>query len=72
MNEDETLAALKNVTVHLMAAISLLESTPKAKKAAASETIFNMMINDYKASAEIGRKVLLKDEYRPAYKLDIK
>lgn len=48
---------LLHVTAHLLAAISLLERTPKAKKAAPSDTMFNMMLDDYRKSAELGKKV---------------
>lgn len=50
---DELLAALKNVTVHLIAAHSLLKSG--GKKAAASNKIFDQMLADYERSFEIGR-----------------
>jgi hypothetical protein len=52
----ETRRALIRVSASLAAAISLLERTPKAKKAAPSDTMFNMMINDYKRALEAARK----------------
>lgn len=48
--------ALKNVTVHLIAAHSLLDRG--GKKAAASDTIFKMMLDDYANSIEVGRAAL--------------
>ena len=53
--------ALRDTTVHLIAAVSLLENTPKAKKAAASDTIFNTMLADYRAAFERGRAALASD-----------
>lgn len=50
------LEALKNVTVHLIAAHSLLQL--EGKKAAASDTMFSMMLADYKKSFEVGRAAI--------------
>ena len=49
---------LENVTAHLVAAHSLLSSG--GKKAAASDTIFKIMLQDYEKSFEAGRKALAK------------
>lgn len=54
-------AALLCIAASLSAAISLLERTPKSKKAAPSDRMFDQMIADYKKSLEEGR-LLLKDE----------
>ncbi len=43
------------VLAALAAAISLLERTPNAKKAAPSDKMFAMMISDYKKALEVGR-----------------
>jgi hypothetical protein len=45
--------AVKTTTVHLMAAISLLEDSPKT--AAPSDKMFDIMLNDYRKAVEIGR-----------------
>ena len=42
----------------LAAAISLLERTPRSKKAAASDKMFDQMIVDYKKALEEGRAAL--------------
>lgn len=42
----------------LAAAISLLERTPKAKKAAPSDKMFEQMLTDYRAALEAGRAAL--------------
>jgi uncharacterized protein YqeY len=44
----------------LAAAISLLERTPKAKKAAPSDTMFEMMLSDYRKALEAGRRFAQK------------
>jgi len=49
---------LGSVTAHLIAAHSLLSSG--GKKAAASDTIFKIMLQDYEKSFEAGRKALAK------------
>ena len=54
----ELLEALKHTTVHLIAAVSLLESG--GKKAAASNKIFELMLTDYKASIEQARAAIAK------------
>lgn len=54
----------------LAAAISLLEKTPQAKKAAASDTMFGMMLNDYRAALEHVRTALapiVGDDSRKAF-----
>jgi hypothetical protein len=56
MINKELLEALKNVTVHLIAAHSLLKLG--GKKAAASDTIFKMMLDDYEKSFEVGRAAI--------------
>jgi hypothetical protein len=50
--------ALKNTTVHLIAAHSLLSRG--GKKAAASDTIFQIMLADYEKSFELGRATLAR------------
>ncbi len=42
----------------LAAAISLLERTPKAKKAAPSDKMFDQMLADYRKSLEAARTAL--------------
>lgn len=42
----------------LAAAISLLERTPKAKKAAPSDKMFEQMLTDYRAALEAGRAAI--------------
>jgi hypothetical protein len=54
----ELVGVLGNVTAHLIAAHSLLSSG--GKKAAASDTIFKIMLQDYEKSFEAGRKALAK------------
>ncbi len=44
-----------SIAASLAAAISLLENTPKAKKAAPSDTMFNLMLQDYRKSLETWR-----------------
>ncbi|MEW9855892.1 hypothetical protein [Novosphingobium sp. M1R2S20] len=51
----EQVGALKDVTVSLIAAVSLLEKG--GKKAAPSDRMFGQMLKDYKASIERGRAV---------------
>ena len=50
--------ALKNTTAHLVAAHSLLQSG--GQKAAASNTMFEIMLKDYEKSIEVGRAALSK------------
>jgi hypothetical protein len=58
----ETLeAVLRTVARNLAAAISLLERTPEAKQAAASDKIFEIMLLDYKKSLKVARAALDKD-----------
>lgn len=54
----ELVGVLGNVTTHLVAAHSLLSRG--GKKAAASDTIFKIMLQDYEKSFEAGRKALAK------------
>lgn len=58
-----SVGAMREALVHtlasLAAAISLLERTPKAKKAAPSDKMFDQMIVDYKNALEAGRKATL-------------
>ena len=54
--------ALVSVTASLAAAISLLERTPKAKKAAPSDKMFEQMLIDYRKSLETGRAALTSTE----------
>lgn len=55
---DELVKALKNTTAHLVAAHSLLQGG--GKKAAASNAMFEIMLNDYEKSIEVGRAALAK------------
>ncbi len=50
--------AYVGVLASLAAAISLLERTPRAKKAAASNKMFDQMVADYKKALETGRAAL--------------
>lgn len=54
--------ALLRTAASLTAAISLLERTPKAKKAAPSDKMFDQMLADYRVSLEHARKVLKGEE----------
>ena len=54
----ELVGVLGDVTAHLVAAHSLLSSG--GKKAAASDTTFKIMLQDYEKSFEAGRKALAK------------
>ena len=54
----ELVGVLGNVTAHLVAAHSLLSRG--GKKAAASDTVFKIMLQDYEKSFEAGRKALAK------------
>jgi hypothetical protein len=54
----ELVGALGDVTAHLVAAHSLLSRG--GKKAAASDTVFKIMLQDYEKSFEAGRKALAK------------
>ncbi len=56
----ELLEALKNTTVNLIAAVSLLKSG--GKKAAASDKMFTQMLADYTNSFERGRAAIAKAE----------
>ena len=57
---DELVEALKNTTAHLIAAHNLLQHG--GKKAAASNTMLEIMLNDYEKSIEVGRAALAKLE----------
>lgn len=50
--------AMIGVMASLAAAISLLERTPKAKSAAPSNTMFEMMLSDYRKALEAGRAAI--------------
>jgi len=50
--------AFVRVLASLAAAISILERTPKAKKAVASDKMFNTMLEDYRKALEAGRTAL--------------
>jgi hypothetical protein len=50
--------ALVRVAASLAATISILERTPQAKKAAPSNAMFEMMMDDYRRALEFGREVL--------------
>ncbi len=52
----ELVGVLGDVTAHLVAAHSLLSRG--GKKAAASDTIFKIMLQDYEKSFEAGRKMV--------------
>lgn len=49
---------IMHAVASLAAAISLLERTPKAKKAAASDTMFAQMLEDYRVALENARAAL--------------
>jgi len=57
---EQLLEALKNVTVHLIAAHSLLKQG--GKKATASDTMFNTMLSDYEKSFEDGHSAIAAAE----------
>lgn len=46
------------VLASLAAAISILERTPKAKRAVASDKMFDQMLDDYRKALEAGRSAL--------------
>lgn len=50
--------AFTQVLASLAAAISILERTPQAKKAVASDTMFDISLNDYRKALETGRAAL--------------
>jgi hypothetical protein len=57
--ERELEASLTNTAAHLAAAISLLERGGKAgKKAASSDKMFDIMLDDYRTSLERARAAL--------------
>lgn len=55
---EELEKTLVGVCASLAAAISLLERTPKAKKAAPSDKMFDQMLDDYRKSLEEARALL--------------
>ena len=55
---DELVEALKNTTAHLIAAHNLLQHG--GKKAAPSNTMLEIMLNDYEKSIEVARAALAK------------
>jgi hypothetical protein len=57
--------ALRGTAASLIAAISLLERTPAAKKAAPSDTMFAQMLADYNAALNEARAALAAEEPRP-------
>jgi hypothetical protein len=57
--------ALKDVTVSLIAAVSLLERG--GKKAAGSDKMFSIMLDDYRKSIEAGRAALSLGECRTTH-----
>lgn len=58
--------ALLRTTASLAAAISLLERTPKAKKVAPSDKMFDQMLVDYRNSLEAARAALASQPEQPA------
>ena len=50
--------AFVRVLASLAAAISILERTPKAKRAVASDKMFDQMLDDYRKALEAGRSAL--------------
>lgn len=56
----EMLEALKVTTSSLVAAISLLKRG--SKKAAPSNTMFDMMVSDYEMAVELGRTAIINAE----------
>lgn len=50
--------AFTKVLASLAAAISILERTPRSKKAVASDTMFDISLNDYRKALEAGRSAL--------------
>lgn len=53
--------AIVHAVASLAAAISLLEHTPKAKKAAASDRMFDQMLTDYRGALDNARAALADD-----------
>jgi hypothetical protein len=53
---------LIDVAASLAAAISLLERTQSAKKSAASDKMFRIMLNDYRKSLERARAFLRENK----------
>lgn len=50
--------AFTQVLASLAAAISILDRTPRSKKAVASDTMFDISLNDYRKALEAGRSAL--------------
>ena len=55
-------AALTNAAANLAAAISLLEQTPKAKQAAPSNKMFDIMLSDYKKALTDARTAFAPEQ----------
>lgn len=51
--------AFIQVLASLAAAISILDRTPRSKKAVASDTMFDISLNDYRKALEAGRSALI-------------
>lgn len=51
-----------NVVASLAAAISIIERTPQARKAAMSDTAFGIMLDDYTKALATGRAMLAAQE----------
>lgn len=64
MSEDRR-DVFADVLAHLVAAVSLLEKTPQAKKAAPSDKMFDQMMEDYHGSIERGRTHLSRSDAAP-------
>lgn len=58
-NEKELISVLKQVTSHLFAAHSLLKSG--GKKAAGSDKMFYMMLDDYEKTYNLGIQTIIKN-----------
>lgn len=56
----EMLEALKATVASLVAAVSLLKRG--SKKAAPSNTVFDMMVSDYEKAVELGRAAIINAE----------
>lgn len=56
MKKDELREVMIDLVSHLAAAVSLLEHTPKAKKAAPSDKMFRIMLDDYRGALARGRQ----------------
>ena len=58
MNESNERTIIIKLAAALSASISLLERTPQARKSAASNKMFNIMISDYKLELDAARSYL--------------